>query len=158
MTMQNGRTSWKAGAMFAVIFCGAVGLGLRLGNRATAVRAQQGKASEDKLAKQVTPFYCSIENSLSKLEREHKKQIAIQMEAARMETKELAGGYAFRFRSEAISLAEVADWVATERRCCPFFDMAIELEREDGPMWLKITGREGVKQFIRGEFQVLKLR
>jgi hypothetical protein len=79
------------------------------------------------------------------------------MESARIETKELADGYVFRFRSEGISFAEVADWVATERLCCPFFDLAVEAERENGPVSLRITGREGVKAFIRGEFKVLKV-
>ena len=73
-------------------------------------------------------------------------------------TKEIADGYVFRFRPDGISFAEIADWVATERVCCPFFDLAIEAERENGPMALRITGREGAKNFIRGEFQTLKLK
>ncbi len=81
----------------------------------------------------------------------------MKMESARIETKELADGYLFRFRPEAVSFAEVADWVATERVCCPFFDLAIEAERENGPLSLRITGREGVKQFIRMEFHTLKV-
>ncbi len=108
-------------------------------------------------AKRESPFACSREKSLSKEQREHKKQIALKMESARIETKELADGYVFRFRSEGISFAEVADWVATERLCCPFFDLAVEAERENGPVSLRITGREGVKAFIRGEFKVLKV-
>jgi hypothetical protein len=33
----------------------------------------------------------------------------------------------------------------------------VEAERENGPVSLRITGREGVKAFIRGEFKVLKV-
>jgi hypothetical protein len=109
-------------------------------------------------SKRETPFACSIEKSLTKEQREHKKQIAVKMEGARIETNELANGYVFRFRPEAVSFAEVADWVATERLCCPFFDLAIEAERENGPLALRITGRDGVKEFIRTEFQTLKVR
>jgi hypothetical protein len=108
-------------------------------------------------AKRESPFACSLEKSLTKEQRDHKKQIALKMESARIETKELADGYVFRFRPEGISFAEAADWVATERVCCPFFDLAVEAERENGPVSLRITGREGVKAFIRGEFHVLKL-
>jgi hypothetical protein len=104
-----------------------------------------------------SPFACSLEKSLTKEQTEHKKQSALKMESARIETRELADGYVFRFRPEGISFAEVADWVATERVCCPFFDLAVEAERENGPLSLRITGREGVKAFIRGEFHVLKL-
>jgi len=39
-----------------------------------------------------------------------------------------------------------------ERRCCPFFDLSLRLDREGGPMWLELTGREGVKEFIKAEF------
>jgi hypothetical protein len=78
-----------------------------------------------------------------------------EMAASQVETKELPNGYAYRYRPGGVSLVELADWVESERRCCPFFDMAIETEREGGPVWLKITGRQGVKEFIRGEFKGL---
>jgi hypothetical protein len=115
----------------------------------TATGHQEGKVE--------TPFLCSLEKSLTKEQREHKRQLAKKMEHARIETKEIADGYVFRFRPEAVSFGEVADWVATERVCCPFFDLAIEAERENGPLSLRITGREGVKQFIRSEFHVLRV-
>ena len=43
-------------------------------------------------------------------------------------------------------------WVAGERLCCPFFDIDVHVEREGGSLWLRLTGREGVKQFIRADF------
>jgi hypothetical protein len=110
---------------------------------------QQGKKKE-------SPFYCNIK-TLSVAERLHKKQIGEKMAASRVEVNELPNGYAFRFRPGGVSLVELADWVESERRCCLFFDLAIEAEREGGSMWLKITGRDGVKQFIRGEFKSLKV-
>jgi hypothetical protein len=35
--------------------------------------------------------------------------------------------------------------------------LAIEAEREKGPVSLRISGREGVKEFIRREFRALKV-
>jgi hypothetical protein len=113
-----------------------------------------GRAS----AKQETPFACRLEKTLTKEQRAHKKQIMQKMEGARIDTREIADGYVFRFRPEAVSFTEIADWVATERMCCPFFDLAIESERENGPLSLRITGRDGVKQFIRAGLLLLKLR
>jgi hypothetical protein len=107
--------------------------------------------------KRETPFMCSIERTLTKEQREHKKALTQKMEGARIETQELPDGFVFRFRPNGVTFAEVADWVATERACCPFFDLAIEAERENGPLSLRITGREGVKQFIRAEFWTLKV-
>jgi hypothetical protein len=142
--------------------CGmAAALGVSMGMTGVLAMARQddpivvtGHSSE----KPETPFACSLEKSLTKEQRAHKKQIALKMESARIETKEIADGYVFRFRPDGVSFAEIADWVATERVCCPFFDLAIEAERENGPLSLRISGREGVKNFIRGEFQTLKLK
>jgi hypothetical protein len=105
--------------------------------------------------KRKSPFYCNIK-TLSVAERLHKKQIGEKMAASRVEVNELPNGYAIRYRPGGVSLVELADWVESERRCCPFFDLAIETEREGGPVWLKITGREGVQQFIREEVKSLK--
>jgi hypothetical protein len=142
--------------------CGmAAALGVSLGMTGVLAMARQGEpvvVTGHSSERPETPFACSLEKSLTKEQRAHKKLIAEKMEAARLETKELSDGYLFRFRSESISFAEIADWVATERVCCPFFDLAIGAERENGPMYLRITGREGVKNFIRGEFQTLKLK
>ncbi|HXN25268.1 MAG TPA: hypothetical protein VOA41_21245 [Candidatus Dormibacteraeota bacterium] len=111
----------------------------------------------NKVAARESPFYCSIEKTLTKAEREHKKQLALKMAGARLETTELVDGYQFRFRPEGLSLVELADWVTTESRCCPFFALELGVEREGGPVWLRVKGREGVKQFIRGEFKLLKV-
>jgi hypothetical protein len=46
----------------------------------------------------------------------------------------------------------VAEWAAGEHLCCPFFDIDLRLEREGGAFWLRLTGRDGVKQFIRSDF------
>jgi hypothetical protein len=133
------------GRAVRLVACLGIGvLALAAGVRA---RSQTGEKKE-------SPFYCNIK-VLSVTERAHKKQIGEKMAASQVETKELANGYAYRYRPGGVSLVELADWVESERRCCPFFDMALETEREGGPVWLKITGRESVKQFIRGEFKGL---
>jgi hypothetical protein len=51
-------------------------------------------------------------------------------------------------------VAEVAEWVAAESRCCPFFDFHIDLEEEGKLVCLRLTGEQGIKQFIRAEFNV----
>jgi hypothetical protein len=136
----------RRGVVVAALFLGLAILALAGGIR---TQSQQGEKRE-------SPFYCNI-NALNAAERAHKKQISDKMAVSRVETNELPNGYAFRFQPGGVTLIELADWVDSERRCCLFFDIAIETEREAGPMWLKITGREGVKQFIRGEFKGMKV-
>ena len=67
------------------------------------------------------------------------------------ERRELDNEYAFRLLSQKISLLEIAEWVKLERRCCPFCNLQIEAEPNDGPIWLRMTGAAGVKEFIRSE-------
>ena len=63
------------------------------------------------------------------------------------EVRELANGYAFRFAPEM--LLPLAHLVENERRCCPFFAFTLELTPGGGPLWLHLTGGEGVKEFTR---------
>jgi hypothetical protein len=100
-----------------------------------------------------TGFCCDMQ-AMNTVERERYQVLRERLERAIEETKELETGYAFRWRSEAVSLVDLAEWVDKERKCCPFFDFEIALARERGPVWLKITGREGVKTFLRMEFGV----
>src|SRR4051812_18643715 len=64
---------------------------------------------------------------------------------AAAEVAELADGYAFRYRADQYE--QVAQFIANERRCCPFFTFVLEVTPAQGPLWLRITGNEAVKDF-----------
>jgi hypothetical protein len=158
--MMRKRQAWSGrevgGIVFWVIFCVALAVGLWMGLAGNAARCQPDKTTaraEKQAVNEQSAFYCNTK-SLSIKEWAHKIAISAKMRNARMEIKELRDGYAFRFRPGGVSLVELADWVASEARCCPFFDMGIEVEREGGPVWLTLRGREGVKQFIKMEFKL----
>lgn len=99
------------------------------------------------------PFACSL-TALTAAEREHHKQLSRELHSAITETRELPNGYAFRLSGERRSLALASEWVSLERLCCPFFTFQIEAGSEAQPIWLRMTGREGVKQFMRSEFGI----
>jgi len=65
--------------------------------------------------------------------------------------RELPNGYEFEYAADASTLQLMAAWAIGERACCPFFDIDMRLEREGGSLWLVVTGREGVKQFIQAD-------
>ncbi len=67
------------------------------------------------------------------------------------EFRELADGYEFRFASESNLLMNLAEFISLEKLCCPFLGFVIEVEPEGGPVSLRLTGRDGVKAFIREE-------
>jgi len=98
-------------------------------------------------------FYCSV-HALTAVERAHHKELTEKLLAARKESVETPGGYEFQFDPKSITLAELADWVGAESKCCSFLDFHIDVEAEGHLLCLRLTGEEGVKAFIRGEFGV----
>ena len=46
------------------------------------------------------------------------------------------------------TLVEIAEFIALERACCPFFNFQLEIVEENGPTWWRVTGREVVKEFL----------
>lgn len=95
-------------------------------------------------------FACNMK-ALGPAERARYQELTKTLLAALQEKRELSNGYGLRLPTG--SLLNAAEWVSLERKCCPFFTFAIEQARDEGPVWLRITGSEGVKTFIRAEFQ-----
>ena len=119
------------------------------GRSATSPQA----AKEDQMTTKQSKFYCNI-NALTPEERAHLKQLAEKLMAARKAIVETEKGYEFQFGPQDATLAELADWVVAESKCCPFFDFHIDLENEGKLICLRLTGEDGIKQFIRAEFAV----
>lgn len=59
---------------------------------------------------------------------------------------ELTDGYAYQFNSQ--DFETIAEFVAHERLCCPFFKFTLEVEPGSGPIRLSITGPEGAKELL----------
>ena len=76
---------------------------------------------------------------------------ALEVFQAVQSIRELSNGFAFRLPNETTLLMKTAEFIASERLCCPFFGFTVELEPEGGSLWLHLTGRDGVKPFIQAE-------
>src|ERR1700730_8979937 len=98
-------------------------------------------------------FYCNIK-ALSMKERARHKELTEKLLAARNETIETEKGYEFQYSPDKVTIAEVAEWVVAESKCCPFFDFHIDLENQGRLVCLRLTGSEGIKDFIRTEFHI----
>ncbi len=98
-------------------------------------------------------FFCNL-GALTKAQRQRHIELGKQLHTAIQEVKELPDGYALRFASDSKMLLSLAEFVSYERLCCPFFKFNMEIESSDKPMWLQITGREGVKAFLKTEFGI----
>ena len=144
----------------AVATAGAALALLIAGGDATGLVAQNSPAhvnQEKQVAAAQGKFYCNIK-ALNPAERARHKQLTEKLNAQRKEIVETEKGYEFQYSPADVSLAELAEWVAAESKCCPFFDFHIDLEREGKLVCLRLTGEEGVKAFIRAEFGVEKMR
>ena len=74
---------------------------------------------------------------------------APQLFATAQEVRELADGFAIRFDNDAGKFMSIARFIENERRCCPFFRFSVDVEPSGGPIWLRLTGGEGVKELLR---------
>ncbi len=70
------------------------------------------------------------------------------------EIVELADGYGLRFPGEARWVKTLAELIVMERACCPFLQMELVAESESGPVWLKLRGPEGTKEFLERSFAI----
>ena len=97
-----------------------------------------------------SPFACDVTAIAPEQRGAHIANIEKLFRSVRS-SRELPDGYAFELPNDSDVLLTAAEFIANERLCCPFFDFAIEIEREGGPVWLRLSGRDGVKPFIMAE-------
>lgn len=106
--------------------------------------------TDEARAERVTPFACVME-AIEPGERRRHLDTAASLFGSVREVRELPDGYAFRLPDEPGVLTKAAEFISLERLCCPFFGFGLAAEPERGAIWLRLTGREGVKEFIRAE-------
>jgi hypothetical protein len=98
-------------------------------------------------------FACDL-TALTPDEREHHIAHSAELFGAVPEGRELTDGFALRAPDGPDTLAtlvNVADFIALDRRCCPFFRFAVVVEPYGGPIWLHITGEPGIKPVLAAE-------
>lgn len=49
---------------------------------------------------------------------------------------------------------DAAEFIVYERLCCPFLNFELDVERDTNRLWLRLRGQEGIKEFIRLEFNI----
>ncbi len=99
-----------------------------------------------------SPFACDRSALTPQQRKRHFDELSPALRARKLSIRELHDGFEFEFPPDTTTFQLVSEWVTGERLCCPFFDIDEHVEREHGHLWLRLTGREGVKQFIRADF------
>jgi hypothetical protein len=109
----------------------------------------QGNAAETRRPE--SPFACNRLALTPEQRKRHFDELGPKLVSLKKSVRELPNGYELELPGDASTLQLVAEWAIGEHACCPFFDISIRLEREGGSLWLGLTGREGVKQFIEAD-------
>ena len=95
-------------------------------------------------------FVCRLD-ALTPPERARHAALTEELRARARWIQEIPYGYAFRFPDDPAFSRRLVEWVALERRCCPFLEFEILLGEEGEPVILRLTGAEGVKTFLAEE-------
>jgi hypothetical protein len=100
-------------------------------------------------ARKGSPFYCNRLALTPQLRKRHFEELGPKLRLLRKSVRELKNGYEFEFPGDPATYQLLTEWAIQERLCCPFFDISLRLEPEGGPLWLRLTGRQGTKEFIK---------
>lgn len=96
-----------------------------------------------------SPFFCNRLALTPALRHRHFDELGPKLRSLRKGVRELNDGYEFEFPGDTSTYQLLAEWAIQERLCCPFFDISLRLEPEGGPLWLRLRGRPGTKDFIK---------
>jgi len=129
--------------------------GAALSPIATAGRVFAQAADPSVKSKQESPLACNAFALSPEQRNRHFDELDPALRALKKSVREFDDGYEFEFPADAATLQLLAEWAIQERMCCPFFDINLQFEREGGPLWLRLTGRKGTKEFIKMEAAAL---
>ena len=148
-------TSWISTLRIALV--ATVGITLMI--PIAALAQQKGKGRP---AQQVTPESKSMTDppiacnllGLTAAERLRQQELHKQLFSRAENVRELANGYAVGLPGTKENILAVAEFISLERVCCSFFRFELDVGRQEEPVWLRITGGEGVKKFLKTQFKL----
>ncbi|TYP93567.1 hypothetical protein LX73_1273 [Fodinibius salinus] len=94
------------------------------------------------------PLACDL-TAINDNERATHKTNAEKVFTSVEEWQELSDGYGFRLPTGTGIIEKAGAFIARERQCCPFFTFTLVVTPDGGPIWLKLTGNEEVKEYIK---------
>ena len=98
-----------------------------------------------------SPLACDL-TAISATDRPRYNELRRILAASALAKRDLPNGITIQIAPDKITLPQLAEWISMERKCCPFFDFKIDVAPESGPVWLTLTGRPGVKEFLAAAF------
>ena len=121
-----------------------------------SIRANETALSQS--AKHESPFACNAFALSPEVRKRHFENLGPSLLKLTKSRRELPDGYEFELPADNKTYQLLTEWAFQERLCCPFFDIDLRFDREGGPLWLRLTGRPGTKEFIKEEFELANSR
>jgi hypothetical protein len=101
------------------------------------------------------PLVCDL-SLLSRSERDRLMELTGELFGGVREVRELSDGYEFRYPDASGELiAELAEWISLDRKCCSFLKHGISTEPHRDHLWLHLTGPAGAKESIAADVERL---
>jgi hypothetical protein len=98
------------------------------------------------------PIACRLD-ALSPDERQRQQALRRELETALVDVTETPVGFRFTYREDSRVFLQAAEWLALERRCCPFLDFELAWRADLRAPTLHVSGRDtAVKPFIADTF------
>lgn len=83
--------------------------------------------------------------------QERKRTVIAELKSVVKERQEETNAVRYKFESADKDIDLVSNFIKTERLCCDFFEFSLRVESSSNFMWLKLSGPDGVKDFIQEE-------
>jgi len=132
----------------AAAFVGGIALWYLAYPYSASARQEPGTTT---VARHQSPLACDRKALTTEQRKRHFDELGPSLRSRRKSVHELPDGFEFEFPGDEETFALLAEWVAGERVCCPFFEINVRAEPDSGALWLRLTGREGVKHFLEIE-------
>ena len=104
------------------------------------------------LAQNSTPPIACNPKAIPEGDRPRYKELTGKLRSAAVGRREMENGWVLRLSSR-ISLAETAEWISFERRCCPFLTFELSTSGASEQHALRLTGPGAAKQIIESAFR-----
>ena len=88
-----------------------------------------------------------------KMKKKRRVELQIIIRQKKASVIELKNGYSIEFSDTGVWVL-VAEFVTLESKCCPFFKFALIWKAENVGVKIEITGRDGVKEFLKAEMNL----
>jgi len=105
-------------------------------------------------AEHVSPLACNAFALSPEVRKRHFEEVGPALLKLKKSMRELPDGYELELPADNKTYQLLTEWAFQERLCCPFFDITLRFDRENGPLWLRLTGRPGTKEFIKMELGI----